>query len=104
MRSTLSRRLVPLLLALVPLLGVTAAQPAQAASLQPSCIACVGGVSIKYSKLSGPVFYSKKHVRYLTSTWAKSSQYVWTHTTTATATVSSSLSDLCLSKSTSSAF
>lgn len=92
MRRVLSHLLVSFLAALVPFAGIAAAQPAHAASAEPSCIACVGGASIKYYKLSGPVFFSKKHVKYLTGTWAKSSQYVWTHTTTATATISTSLS------------
>lgn len=67
-----------------------ATAPAHAATTAPTCIACVGGVSVKYTKLSH-AFISKKHVRYLTPTWQKASQYTWTTTTTATATMSSTL-------------
>ena len=43
------------------------------------------------SKVSGPTKVSKKHVRYLTPTWAKASSYTWGTTTTVTSTLSTTV-------------
>lgn len=73
------------------------ASPARAAmtstteDLQTSCISCAPGY-VKYTKVSGPVVISKRHVTYLTNAWAQSTGYQWTTTTTATASVQASIS------------
>lgn len=56
----------------------------------PDCIACVGGVSIKRTVTAGPYREYKRHIKYLTGAWAKSTGYNWSSTTTATATVDGS--------------
>lgn len=56
----------------------------------PDCIACVNYNHI-VTTLSGPTIESQKHVRWLTSSWTKVSQYKWSETQSATATVSTEL-------------
>lgn len=70
--------------------SASTAAPAASPSLS-SCIACIGGVRRETRKVSGPVYYSKRHVRDLTTAWAKASSYTWSQSTTVSSTLSASI-------------
>lgn len=57
----------------------------------PDCIACVGGYRRETVKVSGPVRYNKKFVRYLTPAWTYSTGYSWSSSTSVSATLSASI-------------
>lgn len=67
-----------------------ASHVAPAAAAGPDCIVC--GVPKKTVRVvSGPVRVNNKHVKYLTGAWIYTNKYTWSQTTTASATVSSTL-------------
>lgn len=72
--------------------GLAPAAPALSPSTStPACIACVGGFRRETVRVSGPVRYNKKFVRYLTGAWAYSTGYTWTSSTTVSATLTASI-------------
>lgn len=73
----------------------TAEKPPSAAAtmpndVNPECIVC-GVPRYKVRTISGPVFVSKRHVKYLTTAWAKASSYTWSATTTTSSQISASV-------------
>jgi len=81
-----------LLIALAP----TAAHGVPTSTIKPTCVACVKS-SVESKKFSSAKFTSKKHVKYLTTVWAKAKSYTWSKNTTVDATLSAGL-DASLSK------
>ncbi|WP_430789218.1 hypothetical protein VBD025_03150 [Virgibacillus flavescens] len=57
--------------------------------IEPDCIACVDH-QIRISTVSGPTT-TKRFVRYLTGSWAKSNNYTWSKTQSASSTLSANV-------------
>ncbi|GLI28447.1 hypothetical protein ARHIZOSPH14_26890 [Agromyces rhizosphaerae] len=57
----------------------------------PTCIACIGGAGTQTQKVSGPIRFNKKFVRYLTGAWVYSTGYTWSSSTTVSSTLTASI-------------
>jgi hypothetical protein len=75
----------------LPGLPATAPALSPSSTSTPSCIACVGGFRRETVRVSGPVRYNKKFVRYLTPAWAHSTGYSWSTSTSVSATLTANI-------------
>lgn len=73
--------------------GLAAAIPTLApdSTATPTCIACVGGFRRETVRVSGPVRYNQRFVRYLTGSWVYSTGYTWSQSTTVSASLTASI-------------